>query len=63
LKVVFFLGVGITVLQYPWDFVSRVALPKLADASLSAFLVIAIVLCSIVFVRDASRQVKLGQGG
>jgi len=63
LKVVFFLGVGITVLQYPWDFVSRVALPKLADASLSAFLVIAIVLCSIVFVRDASRQMKLGQGG
>lgn len=60
LKLVFFLGVGVTLLQYPWDFASRVALPKLADASLSAFLVFAIVLCSIVFIRDASRQMKLG---
>ncbi|MEI9968664.1 MAG: hypothetical protein WDM87_08600 [Terracidiphilus sp.] len=63
LKLVFFLGVAVTLLQYLWDFVSRVALPQLADASLSAFLVIAIVLCSTVFVRDAFRQMKLSQGG
>jgi hypothetical protein len=61
LKLVFFLGVGATLLQYPWDFVSRGALPRVADASLFAFLVVAIVLCSIVFVRDAFRQRKLGQ--
>jgi hypothetical protein len=61
LKLVFFLGVGVTLLQYPWDLVSRVVLPKLADASLSVFLAIAIVFCSIVFVRDAFRQRKLVQ--
>jgi hypothetical protein len=61
LKVVFILGVGISFIQYPWDFVSRVAIPKLADASLYAFLIVAIVLSSIVFIRDAFRQKKLTQ--
>jgi hypothetical protein len=61
LKLVFSLGVGITLLQFPWDFVSRAALPKLADASLTTFLIVAVVLCSIVIVRDIFRQRKLGQ--
>ena|ERR1700722_2504274 len=60
LKLVFSLGVGITLLQYPWDFVSRLALPNLADASLSAFLIVAIILCSAVILRDTFRQRILG---
>lgn len=60
LKVVFLLGVDVSLLQYPWDFISRAALPRLADAALSAYLVVAIVLSSIVLVCDAFRQRKLG---
>jgi hypothetical protein len=55
------LGVGVTVFQYPWEFVARKELPKLADASLSLYLVVAIVLCAIVIVRDNFRQMKLYQ--
>jgi len=55
------LGIGVTVLQYPWDFVGRTAFPKLADSSLSLYLIVAIVLCSIVIVRDNFRQMKLCQ--
>jgi len=62
-KLAFFLGVGVPLLQYLWDFASRVAAPKLAGASLSAFLVAAIVLCSILFLRDAFRQRQLCQAG
>lgn len=57
----FFLGVGVTVIQYPWDFVGRVAFPKLADFSLSLYLVVAIVLCAIVLVRDNFKQAKSGK--
>ena len=54
-----FLGIGVTVLQYPWDFVGRTLFPKFADACLSIYLVLAIALCSIVIVRDNLRQMKL----
>jgi hypothetical protein len=57
-KLGFFLGIGITVLQYPWDFVGRTAFPKLADSSLTLYLIVAIVLCSIVMVRDNVRQMQ-----
>lgn len=60
-KLGLFLGIGVTVLQYPWDFVGRTAFPKLADSSLSLYLIVAIVLCSIVIVRDSFRQMKLCQ--
>jgi hypothetical protein len=36
-----------------------VAFPTLADFSLSLYMVVAIVLCSIVIVRDNLRQMKL----
>jgi hypothetical protein len=56
-----FLGVGVTVLQYPWDFFGRTAFPKWADSSLGLYLMVAITLCSIVLVRDNFRQMKLSQ--
>ena len=55
------LGIGVTVLQYPWDFVGRKAFPELAGSSLSLYLIVAIVVCSIVMVRDNLKQMKLRQ--
>jgi hypothetical protein len=55
------LGIAVTVLQYPWDFFGRTAFPQLADFSLSLYLIVAIVLCSIIMVRDNFRQMKLCQ--
>jgi hypothetical protein len=55
-KLALFLGIGITLLQYPWDFVGRAAFPKLADYSLSFYLIFAIVICSSVILRDCFRQ-------
>jgi hypothetical protein len=60
-KLGLFLGIAVPVLQYPWDFVGRVAFPKLANSSLSLYLVLAIVLCSIVLVHDNFRQMRLLQ--
>jgi hypothetical protein len=60
-KLGLFLGIGVTVLQYPWDFVGRTAFPSLADSSLSFYLIVAIVLCSIAIVHDNFRQMKLCQ--
>ena len=60
-KLGLFLGVGVSVLQYPWDFVGRAAFPKFADTFLSIYLIVAIFACSIVIVRDNFRQTKLRQ--
>jgi hypothetical protein len=60
-KLGLFLGVGVTVLQYPWDFVGRMAFPKLAESFLSLYLIFAIVLCSVVLVRDTLTQLKSWQ--
>jgi len=54
----FLLGVGVTVLQYPWEFAVRNRLPKLTDTSLYLYLVVAIVFCAVVIVRDNLRQMK-----
>ena len=53
------LGIGTTVIQYPWDLVGRVALPKLRGYSLTLYLVSAIILCSIVLLRDNFKEMKL----
>jgi hypothetical protein len=58
-KLGFILGIAVTALQYPWDYVGRLAFPKLADSSLGLYLMVAIVLCSIVIVRDNFRQMRL----
>jgi hypothetical protein len=54
-----FLGVAVTALQYPWYFVGRKVFPKFADSFLSYYLVVAIVLCTAVLLRDNFRQKKL----
>jgi hypothetical protein len=56
-----FLGIAVTVFQYPWYFLGRVAFPKFADSFLYSYLVAAIVLCSFVIVRDNFRQMRLSQ--
>jgi uncharacterized membrane protein YdcZ (DUF606 family) len=56
-----FLGVGITALQYFWDFTGRVLFPGKQDASLSWYLLIAVLLSTVVLLRDAFRQRQLGQ--
>jgi hypothetical protein len=48
------LGVGVTILQYAWDFAGRKLVPEHADISLFLYLVVAIVLCTIVLLRDGS---------
>jgi hypothetical protein len=54
-----FLGIGLTMFQYPWEFAARKLFPKLAESALSFYLVVAIVLCTVVLLRDNFRQMKL----
>jgi hypothetical protein len=54
-----FLGIGVTMFQYPWEFAVRKLAPKLAESALSLYLVVAIVLCIVVLLRDNFRQMKL----
>jgi hypothetical protein len=60
-KLGFLLGVGVTVLQYPWDYFGRATVPGFADSLLGVYLIVAIVLCSVALIRDAFRQRKLRQ--
>jgi len=53
------LGIGVTAFQYPWEFAARVELPKLADSALSFYLILAIVFCTVVLLRDNFSQKKL----
>jgi hypothetical protein len=54
----FILGISVTVFQYPWDFSTRMIFPKLEDVSLFVYLVAAIVLCTLVLLRDTLKQKK-----
>ena len=58
-KLCLFLGVGVTVLQYPWEFAGRIALPEFEDSFLSSYLIVAIVFCSVVIVRDNFKQKRI----
>jgi len=60
-RLALFLGIGVTVLQYLWDFAGRTVFPNLADSSLGLYLIVAIVFSSIVLVRDNFKQMKLHQ--
>ena len=60
-KLGLFLGVGVSVLQYPWDFAGRATFPEFADAFLIAYMIVAIFVCSIVIVRDNFLRMKLRQ--
>jgi hypothetical protein len=57
-----FLGIGITAFQYPWDFAGRKVFPKFAESSLFFYLIGAIVICTVVLLRDNFRQMKLCEG-
>jgi len=56
-----FLGIGVTVFQYPWEFTARREFPGLADISRALYLVAAIAICAIIIVRDNFRQTKASQ--
>jgi hypothetical protein len=56
------LGIGVTLAQYPWEFAGRRLFPKLADAFLSVYLIIAIIVCTVVLVHDNLKQMKLSKG-
>lgn len=60
-KLGLFLGIGVSIIQYPWDFAGRAAFPKFADTFLSVYLIVAILVCSIVIVRDNFLRMKLRQ--
>jgi hypothetical protein len=47
------------VFQYPWEFAARKLTPKLPQSALSFYLVVAIVLCTVVLLRDNFREMKL----
>ncbi len=50
------LGVGIVLLQYPWEFTVRKASPQNAQAALSTYLIAAVVLSATVLLCDSVRQ-------
>jgi hypothetical protein len=60
-KLGLFLGIGVSVFQYPWEFAVRAGLPKFADFALYAYLIVAIILCTVVLLRDNFSQKKLGE--
>lgn len=53
------LGIGVTVIQYPWDIAGRKLFPKFADFSLTLYLILAVVFCTIVLLHDNFTQMKL----
>ena len=54
----FSLGIGIAVVQYPWDILTRILVPRQADLSLTIYLVAAIVVSTVVLLLDAYRRKK-----
>ncbi len=50
------LGIGVALIQYPWDFTIRKAFPKFADLSLGGYLIAATVFCAAVLLRDILSQ-------
>jgi hypothetical protein len=53
------LGIATALLQYPFEFLGRMLLPKFADPVLSVYLIAAIILCTAVLLHDASNQRNL----
>jgi membrane-bound metal-dependent hydrolase YbcI (DUF457 family) len=50
------LGIGVTVVQYLVELGARGFVPKLTDSFRALYLVVAIVLCTLVLLRDSFRQ-------
>jgi len=58
-KLSLLLGIGITAFQYPWEYLARLAIPRLVDSALSSYLIISIILCTVILLRDNLREKKL----
>jgi hypothetical protein len=58
-KLALLLGIFVPILQYPWEFAGRIFIPKLEDSVLSCYLIVAIVVCTAVLLRDNVTQFKL----
>ena len=58
-KLALFLGIGITAFQYFWEFLARVLLPKFGDFALSTYLIMAIIVCTVLLLRDSLGQKRL----
>lgn len=54
-----FLGIAVTVFQYPFDFAGRKLVPNSTESFLSLYLAAAIVLCTAVLLRDTFKQQEL----
>ena len=50
------LGVGLTVVQYPFEFAGRILVPRFNDAALSLYLVVAVVVCTAVFLWNSQKH-------
>ncbi len=50
------LGIGVTVAQYPLELVVRGVLPEQTDSFRGLYLIAAIILCTVVLLRDSFRQ-------
>ncbi|HEY2857762.1 MAG TPA: hypothetical protein VGJ21_05050 [Terracidiphilus sp.] len=55
----FLLGIGIPVLQYPWDLSARWMFPNAAELFLYIYLAVAIVVCTTALILDSLRQKRL----
>lgn len=53
------LGFIVTVFQYPWEFAGRKFFTSHAGSFLSSYIIIAIVVCTAVLLRDNFKQIKL----
>jgi hypothetical protein len=53
------LGIGVIVLQYPWDIAGRKLLPQFADSSLLVYLILAIFVCTAALLRDSYKQKQM----
>ncbi len=61
-KLGLYVGIGVAIFQYAWDFAGRTAFPTHGDTGLTLYLILAIIGCSIVFVRDSLMQQRLSPG-
>ena len=60
-NLVLLLGVGVSVLQYPWEFIGRLLSPEFADFSLTLYMILAILVCTTMIVGDSFRQKRSRQ--
>jgi ABC-type Fe3+ transport system permease subunit len=54
----FFLGIGLTAVQYPCDFVARKVFPNFSDILLVLYMIIAVIFCTVVLLYDTFKQKK-----